>query len=325
MAAFWGDIVPVSSRAVYDDDDDEDEEAVDSKKPECDMIWNPELSTMGQNKTTVLSEEKLTCRLLIIADGEAASHFVDAALLWQKNSVLAGVLNSGFVQAESQFPPKLTETSKSCTIHRLTNSSSSSSSSSSTHIGLWGFFEALPPSTSSSSSLNDIVIVRNTAHVYPEQLHSWHRQLFSRLNYDSAIFDVVVLTTRNLIHYLHGPASAANSVEPPFMRSLSTGAAKSAAAGAAFERRQLPPLLETPNIVDGVAAQVLTMCEMEGLRAAAFLVYASARLETATIEAFAALLAPGGCLHELVEENPGMKDSAIDFVRKHDAGSMLYT
>jgi len=313
MAAFWGDIVPVSSRAVYDDDDEHDEE-VDSKKPECDMIWNPELSTMGQNKTTVeLSEEKLTCRLLIIADGEAASHFVDAALLWQKNSVLAGVLNSGFVQAESQFPPKLTETSKSCTIHRLTNSSFSSSSSTSSS------------SSSSSSSINEVVIVRNTAHVYPEQLHSWHRQLFSRLNYDPATFDVVVLTTRNLIHYLHGPASAANSVEPPFMRSLSTGAAKSAAAGAAFERRQLPPLLETPNIVDGVAAQVLTMCEMEGLRAALFLVYASARLETATIEAFAALLAPGGCLHGLVEENPGMKDSAFDFVRKHDAGSMLYT
>ena len=84
MAAFWGDIVPVSSRAVNDDDDDDDD--VDLK-PDCDMIWNP-----------ALNEQKLACRLLIIADGEAASQFVDSALLWRKDSVLAGVLNSGFVQ-----------------------------------------------------------------------------------------------------------------------------------------------------------------------------------------------------------------------------------
>ena len=173
--------------------------------------------------------------------------------------------------------------------------------------------------------MTDVVVVRNTMHVYPEQLHSWHRQLFSRLDYDAAHFDVVVLTTRNVIQYLHGPASAANSTEPPFTRSLFTTAAKTTLSGAAFEKRQLPPFLETPNIVDGVAAQVLTFCEMERLRAAAFLVYASAQLETATIEAFAPLLTPGGCLHGVVDENPTMRDSVIDFVRKRHAGSMLYT
>ena len=89
MASFWGEILPVSSRAVNDDEDDDDYESDSSRPPmrDCDMIWNPEVK-----------EETVTCRLLIIADGEAASQFLDAALLWRKESTLVGVLNSGFVQ-----------------------------------------------------------------------------------------------------------------------------------------------------------------------------------------------------------------------------------
>ena len=92
MASFWGEILPVSSRAVTDDDDDDD--AIDASHPsmrDCDMIWNPDVGA------------KLPCQLLVIADGEAAVQFVDAALLWQKKSVLAGVLNSGFVEVYLQM------------------------------------------------------------------------------------------------------------------------------------------------------------------------------------------------------------------------------
>ena len=199
-------------------------------------------------------------------------------------------------QSESQFPPKSIETSKSCTIHQL-------------------------PSSSASSSPLNIVVVRNTAHVYPEQLASWDQHLFSRLEYDQSTLDIVVLTTANVINYLEGPASASHSIEPPFIRSLSTRAAAAATSGAAFQRRHLPPPLETPNIIDGVAAQVLSQSQAENMRATAFIVYANARLEAATIEAFAAVLAPGGCLHGVVEENPSMKD----FVLKRDRGNLLYT
>lgn len=288
MASFWGEILPVSSRAVNDDEDDEDYESDSSRPPmrDCDMIWNPEVK-----------EETVTCRLLIIADGEAASQFLDAALLWRKESTLVGVLNSGFVQSESQFPPKSIEASKSCTLHRLQPSSSPS---------------------------QDVVVVRNTAHVFPEQLHSWHRELFSRLNYRSDDFDVVVLTTANVINYLEGPASAASrSLEPPFMRSLLTRNAASDASGQKLKAK-LPPSLETPNIVDGVAAQVMTACQVSSLRAAVFVVFAHARMEASTIEAFAPLMAPGGCLHGVVEPNPDMKKNVKDFVLKKDQGSLLY-
>jgi len=296
MASFWGEILPVSSRAVNDDDDDDDDEYSSSSPSipsipvmrDCNMIWNPELKA-----------ETVNCRLLIIADGEAAANFLDAALCWRKDSVLVGVLNSGFVQSESQFPPKSIESSKSCTIHRLQSSSSSS-----------------------SSSFSDVVFVRNTAHVFPEQLHSWHRELFSRLDYKADDFDVAVLTTANVINYLEGPSSATQSVEPPFMRSLVT---KYAALSSEKRKTKLPPLLETPNIVDGVAAQVLTACQVFGLRGAAFVVYAPARLEAATIEAFAPLMAPGGCLDGVVEQNPDLKTKVKDCVLKKDRGSLLYT
>jgi len=284
MASFWGEILPVTSRAVTDDDDDDDVDGADSSRPamrDCDMIWNPDLK-----------EETIPCRLLIIADGEAAAQFVDAAMLWRKESILAGVLNSGFVQSECQFPPKTIEASKSCTIHRLHSSSS------------------------------DVVVVRNTAHVFPEQLHSWHRELFSRLDYETDNFDVVILTTVNVINYLEGPASASHAFEPPFMRALFT---RTAAESSETQKRKLPPALETPNIVDGVSAQVLTACQVSGLRAAAFIVFAHARLETSTIEAFAPLMAPEGCLHGFVQENPDMKKTVKEFVLKRDQGSLLYT
>jgi len=247
------------------------------------------------------SSSTVDCRLLIIADGQAAASFVDAALLWEKKSEVVGVLNSGFVQSESQFPPKSIEASKSCTIHRL-----------------------LPSSSSSSS----VVVVRNTAHVYPEQLYSWHRQLFSRLTFDAANFDVVVLTSANIVDYLESPASASHRLEPPFLRSLFTKPASDALTtdAVAFQRhRRLPPLLETPNIVAGVAASTLTSCQLASLRAAAFIVFAAPRLEAATIEAFAPLLAPGGCLHGVVDENPAMKDFVKDSVLRREAGSLLYT
>ena len=96
MASFWGEILPVSSRAVADDDDDdeEEEEGSDCNRVsirDCDMIWNPELRD---------SSSTVDCRLLIIADGQAAASFVDAALLWEKKSEVVGVLNSGFVQVK---------------------------------------------------------------------------------------------------------------------------------------------------------------------------------------------------------------------------------
>ena len=172
-----------------------------------------------------------------------------------------------------------------------------------------------------------MVVVRNTAHVYPEQLFSWHRQLFSRLTFDAANFDVVVLTSANIVDYLESPASASQRLEPPFLRSLFTKPATDALKNtdAAFQRRRLPPLLETPNIIAGVAASTLTSCQLESLRAAAFIVFAAPRLEAATIEAFAPLLAPGGCLQGVVGENPQMRAFVKDLVLRREAGSLLYT
>ena len=203
-------------------------------------------------------------------------------------------------QSEGQFPPKCIESSKSCTIHRLSADGGESGGD------------------------DGVVVVRNTAHVFPEQLHSWHRQLFSRLDFRPETVDVVLLTAANAVNYLEGPASASQTKEPPFMRSLFTHAA-ARALDQKQQQQQHPPLLETPNIVDGVAAQVMTACQVGGLRGAAFVVYAPARLEAATIEAFAPLTRPGGVLHGLAKPNPALAKTVKDGILKRDIGSLLYT
>jgi len=277
MAAFWGEVLPVSSRAVFDDDDDEEEDD-QCQRPimqDCSAIWNPSLGSTP-----------LSCDKLIVADGEAASLFVEGAFLSHSSNDFVGILNSGFVETDSSFPPKsLTPSSKSCTIHYLKPG---------------------------------ILLVKNTSRVFPEQLHSWHNLLFQRLLIHENT-EVIILSSSSCINYLEGPSSSSlSSKTPPFLRSLVT-------SHAAHQLMSGITQLETPNVLEGVVADLLTFCEVQRHSAAAFVVFAEARLEASTVFAFLPLLASGGCLSGILTKNQNFEDFVHHQLTIKDSGSLLYT
>lgn len=279
MASFWGEVVPVGSRALDDEDEDEDDDLCPSppilSPPDCNMILNPSLPPA-----------RLPCRLLVVADQSAAAHFLDVALLWKNQSVLLGILNTGFVKGDG-FPPKGVLASSSCAVRQLRPGS-------------------------------DVVLVRNTATVFPEQLHSWQNQLLGLLQFQ-ADTRVVVLTSQNVTNYL--TSLSMPTASPPFLRVLFTSAARPT-----MTNSPCPPL-EAPNILQGPVAQLMTTCEIRGIQAAAFVCYSNAHFESAAITSFAPLLQTSFShnLGGLEEANLDMQKHVKEIVLRHERGSLLYT
>ncbi|PVD28912.1 hypothetical protein C0Q70_11507 [Pomacea canaliculata] len=126
----------------------------------------------------------------------------------------------------------------------------------------------------SSESLSTFICLCN-ADVAVEQSSSWVNQLFSGLRTQNAF--VLVLNTSHASRFISDVPTSDLSL--PILRGLKTSH---------FPDKLICPVLEQPNLMTGVPAQVMTHCQVHGIKGVLYQCYTSARnlVDTATIKAF---------------------------------------
>ncbi|KAK7500100.1 hypothetical protein BaRGS_00008647 [Batillaria attramentaria] len=273
MATFYGEVLPVISRAV--DDEEEDDESVSL---ECD----PFLHWSGRIRNNLLHQPngKLTCNILVVAIGPAAVGFTDI-LIKHGDYHLVGGIFSGLRDGDQQSLSQKLPTDKTCYIYR-------SNEDASTFICLCNM---------------DVAV---------EQCHAWVNQLFSDFDAEDAY--VVVLNT---LHSSKFTSEVPTSDLPlPIIRGLKTNK---------FAGTPLCPVLEQPNLVTGLAAQVMTYCQANGLRAALYQCYTNARrlVDVPTIKAFMPVL-ESTPVRDIIRPNPEAEQQMRDIVALHEVQDTLY-
>jgi proteasome assembly chaperone 1 len=158
----------------------------------------------------------------------------------------------------------------------------------------------------------DVLCVQCNVSVHPEQSHLWTQQLLSALCLATA--HVTVLSTCSLSEY--------KSVQPSgdlprnFLRTLHSRT---------LQVDQGCVLLEQPNTIAGLPAQILTYCEVYKVLCALYICYTdTSNIETDTIRAFSKLLhlAP---FSRLTKDNPKLNEQLTRIVHLHTDCRTLYT
>ncbi|XP_064628864.1 proteasome assembly chaperone 1-like [Lineus longissimus] len=143
MATFFGEVLPVFSRAVEDEDDDDAALLPHQEQYVC-LRWSPETRRIFEEKQT------LQCSSIIIAVGKAATAFANTYLV-ENNTDVIGTICSGMSNRESNTLCQRSLRDRTCNIHRLKNKS-------------------------------DVLLCLCNTIVTPEQAFSWTTQLFSSLD-----------------------------------------------------------------------------------------------------------------------------------------------
>ncbi|XP_064596687.1 proteasome assembly chaperone 1-like [Liolophura sinensis] len=156
MATFFGEVLPVHSRAVDDDDDDDETDCVDF----CPAVikWNPDIKGLCED---IQSEKSLACSSMLIAVGPAASGFVHAYLIDNESEAIAAIC-TGFTDDDSKLFIPQSPTDKTCRLYR------------------------------SRQSPKQFTCICNSV-VSPEQAFSWTSQLFDHIDLSEA--QVAVLSS----------------------------------------------------------------------------------------------------------------------------------
>nr|UCK81621.1 proteasome assembly chaperone 1 [Arenicola marina] len=157
-----------------------------------------------------------------------------------------------------------------------------------------------------------LTVMCNTPHTSPEQSFSWCEQLFSGVSLKDAIY-VGVLATSAASNF---KSEVAHGELPcPFLRSLHTSA---------FKGRPVVPCLEQPNIISGLAAQVLSHCQVHQVAAVLYMCFNDVRyVDIKTIKAFNPILTTTP-LRDFVVNNPKADAQLRAYTEKHADHSLLY-
>ncbi|XP_069141745.1 proteasome assembly chaperone 1-like isoform X1 [Argopecten irradians] len=113
MATFFGEILPVSSRAVDDDEDEDD----DLEPFDCDLWMRWSEKAKAEMKAT--EDGKLECHTLIIAIGPAPTGFARAYILHQEFELLGGLFG-GIKEHDFNTFQQTSPTDKTCYLYRST-------------------------------------------------------------------------------------------------------------------------------------------------------------------------------------------------------------
>ncbi|KAL5010605.1 hypothetical protein ScPMuIL_012910 [Solemya velum] len=237
MATFFGEVLQVTSRAVDEDDDDEYDEEIISP---CEMRWSV------QTKTEIENGQKLTCSILIVAVGPAASGFASSYIL-HDNFDRVGVLFSGMNERDVNTFSQKSITDKTCYIYR--------------------------------SQINkQLFVCQCNSIVLPEQAHPWVCELFHQLNVENC--EVIVLNTA--VTSTFRSEIPASELSTPFVKALWTSS---------FKGRPPFTSLEQPNVVSGLASQILSYCEVQHVRALLCMCYTeSMMVDIPTLKSFKPVL-----------------------------------
>ncbi|XP_013414772.1 proteasome assembly chaperone 1 [Lingula anatina] len=145
MATFFGEILPVTSRAV-DEDDDEEENALETAISPAVLRWSPQVRSEIESSPN----QCLHCSILIIAVGQAATGFTQCYVLSQQSEKI-GAICTGLDDKDTSTLSQDAHSDKTCYIYRLVHKP-------------------------------EVVVVQCKTEVQAAQAFSWTQQLFSSIN-----------------------------------------------------------------------------------------------------------------------------------------------
>ncbi|XP_071135747.1 proteasome assembly chaperone 1-like isoform X2 [Mytilus edulis] len=110
MATFFGEVLPVVSRAVEEDDDNDSESECFERVT---ALW----TRAAKHSMSESGEGKLPCEILIIAVGPAATGFIQTYVIHKNYEIIAGLF-SGLHEDDINTLSQKTPTDKSCFLYR---------------------------------------------------------------------------------------------------------------------------------------------------------------------------------------------------------------
>ena len=157
MATFFGEVVPVFSRAVDEDDDVQDDNEYQNIPSAAVIRWIPKIREQ-------LDDNKLIkCDVLVIAVGDAGTSFVQTYVL-QRESEVIGTICSGMKDNDENTLSQKSPTDKASFIYKLTKTPR-------------------------------VLVCQCTTDVAAEQAFSWVDGFLSKVNLDDAYIAVLNSTT----------------------------------------------------------------------------------------------------------------------------------
>lgn len=289
MATFFGEVVPVFSRAV--DDDDEDEEHVTDeneedlairreleRQREVHVSWNSE--TSPSTETSI--DKSFACSNFILAVGHCAAGFLSTYVLNSGSWEVAGSAKVWNERCTKSSPrPGSLSTDSSCVFYRTVSD----------------------PTT---------LVCQCTSHVAEDQQFQWCEKVFSCM--EKAHLKVTVLSTCPVASYK--TTESVFTLPVPFLKTLTT---------VEFTQETSCSLLEQPNIVDGLPAAVLSYCQVWQIPAVLYQCYTDAiKLDSITIDAFRPVLSHHN-LRCFSKDTSNSKEILKKIVKSEEIQSNLYT
>jgi len=244
MATYFGEILPVYSRAIDDEEDLEDELIPDenlSTEMEIILRFGPRSVFLDTHETS-----KLDCQVLIFAVGPIPCAFLQKHCI-TSNDQPVGVISCGLDMTIRNTLSQQGLTDNSCFIYQLKK----------------------------GNELAVIVLWHQSA--TPAQEFLLTKKLFEKLSIKD--LEAFVIATSNFSKY---KCLDREGLSIPFVRSLATDVQ---------EAHPVVPVLEVPNIVTGLPANVLTHCQINAIPATLFVSYVEMMVaDSINLEAFLPLL-----------------------------------
>ncbi|XP_041353884.1 proteasome assembly chaperone 1-like [Gigantopelta aegis] len=276
MATFFGEILPVTSRAFEDDDDEEEDDTFVGSSSI--VFWS---KAVQAEKAKDPKGRLSKLHTLIIAQGPAASGFIQTYVMEDKTFERVAGVFSGISDEAVQTLEQLGKSDETCYLHR-------------------------------STSTTGLMVCQCKTEVKPDQSFSWVTQLFSGLDL-SECYVCVLASTPSSDYKSDVPIS---ELQTPFLRALKT---------ARFGGTPVCPILEQPNMVTGLQAQILTYCQVHSIRAVLYLCYTESMfIDIHTITAFKPLLKATPIKDFPIQNNPKAEKMLLQIVKHHQNQNLLY-
>jgi len=272
MATFFGEILPISSRA-FEDEDDEYDEPLNQGEP---VLLLSKKVKVELEKTV---DKKIPCENLIIAVGQEANAFTEVYVKTFKYELIGGI----FTQITDEDACTLLQTAptdKTCFLYRC-------------------------------HSNPNILVVQSLRDVTMEQSFDWAKLLCSSIHLDKAY--IALLSSTNTGGYCSD--TTPSELDTPFLRALKTDK---------FLGVPVCPILEQPNMLTGLPAQLMTFFQVHQYKAVAYICYKDSRYaDISGIKVFMPIL-DATPIKDMTEINKKADEMLRDIVEKHQSHDMLY-
>ncbi|KAK0044571.1 proteasome assembly chaperone 1 [Biomphalaria pfeifferi] len=198
MATYFGEVLPVSSRAVdLDDDEDENDDELPQTLPSPVLQW----SVHVQEELNHSKDKKLSCSKFLLAYGIEANAFADIYLIKQSSFEQIGSIFTSSDAVDEATGFKDSRRNKTCSIFRDSNDSSA-------------------------------LVCMCKRDVLPEESHTWTKLILDNIDLSHAV--ITVLTSFSTGNY--SSEIPQSQLKTPFLRCLKTTEYTAAAVCPALEQ-----------------------------------------------------------------------------------------